>query len=131
MKQPKLAVDICIINGDREILLVERKYPPHGWALPGGHVEIGETVEQAACRELQEETGLIVEPKDLALLGVWSDPNRDPRGHVISIAFLAKSFKGELKAADDAKNVNFFSELPELAFKDHSEMIFKSIKVFK
>jgi 8-oxo-dGTP diphosphatase len=127
-KKPKLAADIVVLNDKGEILLVERKWKPHGWALPGGHVEYGESVAQAASRELREETGLIVDPTDLTLLGEWSNPNRDPRGHVISLAYLAKSYTGELKAADDAKNVKFFkAEVLKLkdifAFPDHANII--------
>lgn len=78
---PLLTVDIIIdLSGQGEVVLIKRKNPPHGWALPGGFVDPGETVETAAVREAREETGLDV--KLTALLGCYSDPWRDPRGHM-------------------------------------------------
>ncbi len=89
-RHPYVAVDIFAINEKNEFVLVKRKNDPFKgyWALPGGFVEYGETVEHAATREMREETGL--EICILDIVGVYSDPNRDPRGHVISIAFLAR-----------------------------------------
>lgn len=134
MASPKLAVDIIVqdvstdVEGNTSLkyLFVERKYPPLGWALPGGHVDAGETLAEAAVRELKEETGITVLLKDLIFVGYWDDPKRDPRGHVISVAFFANAWRGVPKAADDAKNLKFLT-LPEakdkLAFKDHLDMI--------
>lgn len=95
---PKLAVD-CIILVDGRVLLIHRRNPPHGWALPGGFVEYGETVEDAVRREMREETGLRLE--DLRQFRVYSDPVRDPRGHVVSVVFTARGV-GKPEAGDDA-----------------------------
>jgi ADP-ribose pyrophosphatase YjhB (NUDIX family) len=95
---PKLAVD-CIILLNGKVLLIHRRNPPHGWALPGGFVEHGETVEDAVRREMKEETGLDLE--DLRQFRVYSDPARDPRGHVVSVVFAARGV-GKPEAGDDA-----------------------------
>jgi 8-oxo-dGTP diphosphatase len=98
-------VDAIISCGNASIILIRRKNPPYKglWALPGGFVEYGETVESAAKREVKEETGLQVDLKDI--LGVYSDPKRDPRGHVISICVMAQKKGGTLKADTDASQV--------------------------
>ncbi|HFQ91439.1 MAG TPA: NUDIX hydrolase, partial [Chromatiales bacterium] len=98
---PLLTVDIVIeLPPPRAgIVLIERKNPPHGWALPGGFVDPGETVETAAAREALEETGLEVRLR--ALLGCYSDPRRDPRGHTASVVYVA-SARGEPRARSDA-----------------------------
>jgi ADP-ribose pyrophosphatase YjhB (NUDIX family) len=119
-KQPKLAVDI-IIKYKNKIVLIKRKNPPFGWALPGGFVEYNESLEKAAIREAKEETNL-----DVALnkqLHAYSDPKRDPRFHTISVVYIAEG-KGKLKAKDDAKHVELFDirNLPELVF-DHNQII--------
>jgi 8-oxo-dGTP diphosphatase len=119
---PLLTVDAVIIY-KRKILLVRRKNSPFKdiFALPGGFVEIGETVEKAAIREAKEETGLDIEI--IKLIGVYSDPKRDPRGHTVSVCYLAKG-SGNLKAGSDAKETGLFglNEIPELAF-DHNKII--------
>ncbi|MGQ4832916.1 MAG: NUDIX domain-containing protein [Candidatus Asgardarchaeia archaeon] len=122
-KRPYVAVDIFAINEKGEFVLVERSNNPFKgyWALPGGFVEYGETVEQAAIREMKEETGLDICLLDI--IGVYSNPNRDPRGHVISIAFLARVIGGMLKASSDAKNARFFSKVPEKIAFDHKQII--------
>ena len=102
---------------------MKRKNPPYQgkFALPGGFVEIGESTENAAAREAFEETGLSV--KIIKLLGVYSDPHRDPRGHTVSVCYLAKG-SGELKSGSDADSVDLFEldSIPELAF-DHNKII--------
>jgi 8-oxo-dGTP diphosphatase len=119
---PKLMVDVVIPSG-RGIVLIRRAGEPFEgqWALPGGFVEVGETVEAAAAREAAEETGLAVE---LArLVGVYSDPDRDPRGHNVSVAFLARVVGGDLVAATDAAEVAVLDpDSVELAF-DHRRII--------
>jgi 8-oxo-dGTP diphosphatase len=122
-KNPALAVDGVIIK-NHIIVLVKRSKPPFEgqYALPGGFVEYGETVESALIREIVEETGLKVKIK--SLIGVYSDPNRDPRGHIISIAFRAQIIGGEVLSGSDASEVRFFDirNLPRLAF-DHKKII--------
>jgi 8-oxo-dGTP diphosphatase len=101
---PLLAVDIIIEPEQTpgRILLIERLNPPYGHALPGGFVDIGETLEQAAVREALEETSMAVTLK--ALLGCYSDPERDPRGHTVSAVYIATG-RGEPEARDDARTV--------------------------
>lgn len=119
---PFMAVDIIILYKG-QIVLIKRKNPPfeNKFALPGGFIEVGETVEKAAAREAKEETMLDI--KTYNLVGIYSEPTRDPRGHVISICFLALG-DGLLKAGSDAKDIKLFnlSEIPQLAF-DHNQMI--------
>lgn len=117
---PLLTVDVIIEMGEPDVpgvILIERKYPPSGWALPGGFVDVGESVTAAARREAAEETGLEVELA--ALLGCYSDPRRDPRGHTASVVYVARG-RGELQAGDDAGDARVFAldSLPVLAF-DH------------
>ena len=119
---PKLMVDV-IIPSERRVILIRRGSDPYEgrWALPGGFIQVGETVEQAALREAAEETGLAVE---LArLVGVYSDPERDPRGHNVSVAFLVRTLGGELAAATDVSEVSVLDPSSiELAF-DHRRII--------
>jgi 8-oxo-dGTP diphosphatase len=102
-------------------VLVERKHEPTGWALPGGFVDVGETVEAAAVREAREETGL--EVRLLEQLRAYSDPRRDPRGHTVSVVFLAAA-DGEPRGGDDAAQARPFGwdALPPLVF-DHPEIL--------
>lgn len=102
-------------------MLIERRYPPHGWALPGGFVDVGEPVSQAAIREALEETSLHIELTEQFF--TYSSPSRDPRKHTVSTVFLATA-KGQPTAADDAGRVAVFTEdnLPELAF-DHGQIL--------
>jgi len=101
-RNPLPTADVVIEVGDR-IVLVRRKHPPPGWAIPGGFVEVGETVETAAVREALEETGLRVTLT--ALLGVYSDPARDPRHHTISTVYVG-SAEGAPLGGDDAAEAN-------------------------
>jgi 8-oxo-dGTP diphosphatase len=117
---PTLAVDVIIELADRPgrpIVLVKRRFPPAGHSLPGGFVDVGETVEEAARREAREETGLDITLG--ALLGVYSDPSRDPRGHTVSLVYVATA-TGEPVAGDDAASVLIVKpgEAPPLVF-DH------------
>ena len=120
---PLLAVDLVIelLDAPGRIVLIERRHPPSGWALPGGFVDVGETVEQAAVREAREETGLDVTL--VRLLGVYSDPARDPRGHTASAVFVARA-GGEPQAGDDAARARAFdpADPPQLAF-DHARIL--------
>lgn len=103
------------------LVLIERRYPPHGWALPGGFVDPGEPLHQAAVREAEEETGLKVELREQ--LFSYSNPERDPRRHTISTVFIGRA-QGQPQAADDAGNIGTFTEdtLPALAF-DHAQIL--------
>jgi 8-oxo-dGTP diphosphatase len=126
-KTPKLTTDGAIIK-DGKILLIRRKNEPFKgkWALPGGFVEYGEKVEDAVIREVKEETGLKTKIKEI--FGIYSDPNRDPRGHTVTIVFLLDIITGKLNAEDDADSVKFFNlnKLPDLSF-DH-RIIIEDIK---
>ena len=116
-RTPLLTVDIIIeINGS--IVLIERRNPPYGWALPGGFVDYGESLESAAKRESKEETHLDVQLMEQ--FHTYSNPRRDPRQHTVSTVFLATA-EGMPQADDDAKNVGLFSEheLPEPIVFDH------------
>ncbi len=115
-------IEVPAGGGQTGIVLIRRKNPPLGWALPGGFVDYGESVEQAVVREAQEETGLSIRLK--GLLGVYSAPDRDPRGHTISTVFVAEA-EGCPQAADDAERAVIFplDRLPEdLAF-DHARIL--------
>lgn len=125
---PLLTVDIIVCKGNRnqlpEVLLIKRKNEPFGWALPGGFVEVGESTSAAACRELLEETGL--KRESLSLVGVNSDPNRDPRGHTVSIIYETIGLENEKPVgADDAAEAKYFliTRLPEQIAFDHRETI--------
>jgi 8-oxo-dGTP diphosphatase len=103
-----LTVDVAITCDKDSIILIKRKNEPYKnfWALPGGFVEYGETVESAALREVKEETQL--EVKLNRILGVYSDPRRDPRGHMVTICFIASILRGRLKADTDATEARCF-----------------------
>ncbi len=100
---PSVAVDGIIFTKDKKIVVIKRKNPPLGYALPGGFVDYGETTEQALIREMKEEIWVQVKIRKLA--GVMSDPKRDPRAHIISIVYIADIISGKVKAGDDAKSV--------------------------
>jgi len=123
-RTPPVAADVIIElvdRPDRPIVLIERRYPPLGFAIPGGFVELGESVEQAAVREALEETSLVVRLKHL--LGVYSDPSRDPRGHTVGIVYIGEA-TGEPRAMDDAQAVRITDPRhpPSLVF-DHALII--------
>ncbi|MEE9353697.1 MAG: NUDIX hydrolase [Candidatus Thorarchaeota archaeon] len=124
-RNPALTVDVVVIEGNK-ILLVKRGQSPHQgeWALPGGFVEYGETSEAAAKREVQEETGIAIELS--AIMGVYSDPDRDPRGHTVSVVFIGEMVSGQLQGGDDAADAKWYdiNDLHEvqLAF-DHGMIV--------
>jgi ADP-ribose pyrophosphatase YjhB (NUDIX family) len=124
-KNPVPTVDIIIElenDGTTEIVLINRKNPPYGWAIPGGFVDYGESLEDAAVREAKEETGLEVELK--RQFHTYSDPLRDSRQHTITTVYIAKG-KGVPVAADDAKEARIFNwtNLPESIVFDHSDIL--------
>ena len=116
-----LTVDL-IIELDGSVLLIERRNPPEGWALPGGFVDYGETLESAAVREAKEETGLDVEL--LRQFHTYSEPGRDPRHHTVTTVFVAKA-QGKAVAGDDAREARLFQRqnLPERIAFDHREIL--------
>jgi 8-oxo-dGTP diphosphatase len=124
-RNPTPTVDIIIELCDRPhrpIILIERKNSPFGWAIPGGFVDYGESVETAARREAREEVSL-----DIQLIEqfyVYSDPNRDPRQHTLSVVFIATA-TGEPQAADDAKNLGIFClwDTPKNLCFDHDKIL--------
>lgn len=120
-RNPFPTVDI-IIEYNNGIILIERRNPPFGWALPGGFVDYGETLEEAARREAKEETSL--EVHDLKLLGCYSDPDRDSRKHTISTVYVGKGH-GTPQAADDAVNLSCYllDALPEQLCFDHARIL--------
>jgi len=124
---PLLTVD-AIIETPGGIVLIERRNPPHGWAIPGGFVDLGESLSHAVKREAMEETSLEIEL--LEQFFAYSDPTRDPRGPTVSVVFVAHS-SGTPRAADDAKNVKVYrlEDLPPLAF-DHA-LILADYKIWK
>jgi 8-oxo-dGTP diphosphatase len=129
-RTPELSVDVVIELTDRPgrpIVLIRRAHPPAGYALPGGFVDLGETVEQAAVREAREETGL--EVRLGALVGVYSDPARDPRGHTVSVVYRATA-DGDPAAGDDAAQVLVTDpeSAPPLAF-DHDRILADYLKL--
>lgn len=124
-RNPIPTVDIIVELIDRPhrpIVLIERLNPPYGWAIPGGFVDYGETVETAAQREAQEELNIAVEL--IEQFHVYSDPNRDPRKHTLSVVFLATA-KGDPQAGDDAKAMGIFHawEIPENLCFDHDRIL--------
>jgi 8-oxo-dGTP diphosphatase len=124
-RNPLPTVDMIIDLGDEtspKIVLIKRRNPPHGWALPGGFVDYGETVEQAAAREAYEETGLKIEL--IRQFHVYSRPDRDPRGHMMSTVFIARASGGP-RGGDDAIEARAFTpdDLPQEIVFDHRQII--------
>jgi len=128
-KHPSLVVDCIVFDPGGRLLLIRRKHLPFRgqYALPGGYVEYGETTEDAAARELAEETGLVA--ANVSLLGVYSDPHRDPRGHVVSIAYRVAVAGYDLHAGDDAAAAAFVADWQDLdlAF-DHRKIVEDAVR---
>jgi ADP-ribose pyrophosphatase YjhB (NUDIX family) len=121
-RNPVPTVDIIIEVAPGEIILIKRKNPPHGWAIPGGFVDYGESLETAAVREAKEETALDV---DLTRqFHTYSDPDRDPRHHTITTVYVAKG-KGKPEARDDASEIGIFTRenLPDPLVFDHLRIL--------
>lgn len=128
---PALTTDCVVFNANGELLLVKRGNEPFKgtYALPGGFVNVGEEVEAACRRELKEETGVVV-GKDLIFFGIYSDPKRDPRGHTVSVAYLALIDKAEARSGDDAAAVRWVKDFASLnlAF-DHNKIVTDAVQV--
>jgi 8-oxo-dGTP diphosphatase len=128
-RNPSLAVDCVVFDPRGRLLLIRRKNPPFQgqYALPGGYVDYGETTEHAAARELAEETGLVA--ASVSLVGVYSDPDRDPRGHVVSVAYRVETTGHDPRAGDDAAAAAFVAEweTADLAF-DHRAIVADAVR---
>lgn len=120
-RNPYPTADV-IVTIDGGIVLVNRKNPPYGWAIPGGFIDYGESAEDAARREIREETGLEID--NIRLFGVYSDPARDPRFHTLTVVFTATS-EGIPKAGDDAAEAQLFdpASLPATLAFDHEKIL--------
>ena len=133
-KIPSVTADIFIFDDDLNFILIKRKNDPYKdcWAIPGGFVEYGESVETAAIREAKEETSIDVELKDL--VNVYSKPDRDPRGHTITVAYTARGNFKEMNADSDASDISIFNEKKldeiKLAF-DHAKIIKDCLETIK
>jgi ADP-ribose pyrophosphatase YjhB (NUDIX family) len=121
-RNPLLTVDIIIELEGKGIVLIKRRNPPLGWAIPGGFVDYGESLESAAVREAREETSLDVALR--YLLGAYSDPGRDPRHHTVSVVFVAEA-EGTPRAGDDAGEIGIFhrDSLPDSLAFDHRKIL--------
>ena len=129
-KTPLLTVDCVVFDRHDRLLLNQRRNPPFSGAhaLPGGFVDVGETVEQAALRELHEEAG--IEGKILRLIGVYSDPKRDPRGHTVSTAFLVRAKSSKVAGGDDAASAAFIDDWRKLKLAfDHAKIVADALKL--
>jgi 8-oxo-dGTP diphosphatase len=129
-KVPMIAVDGLLYKDDG-VLLVKRSHEPfkNYWALPGGFVDFGERLEDAVVRETFEESGIKTKVKKI--VGVYSDPKRDPRGHVITICFLLEYVSGKTTASDETSDVRFFKNLPDKVGKEWLKMINDAKKMIK
>ncbi|GAA2218889.1 NUDIX domain-containing protein [Streptomyces indiaensis] len=123
----RFTADVVVTRTDGYVLLIERRWDPFEgqWALPGGHVDAGETSRAAAARELAEEAGVYAAPEELTQVGTFDEPGRDPRGRYVTVAYHLTVIPGTpIEAGDDAANAQWWplSHLPPLAF-DHADII--------
>ena len=130
--RPMLTADCVVTDGHGHVLLVQRGRDPFRgqWALPGGFMEMDETIEHCAVRELQEETGITADERQLRLVGVYSAPGRDPRGRTVTAAYhIALTSTIAASAGDDAAALRWWplSQLPQLAF-DHAAIVADATK---
>lgn len=129
---PRLAADGIVVANSR-ILLAKRKYAPYRgmWCIPGGFVEKDETVESAAVREVYEETG--IKSKAARLVGVYSSPRRDPRGHVVAVVFILRPRSKKIRISDETEDVRFFefNKIPKKLAADHSKILKDAVKLVK
>lgn len=124
-KTPHLAADCVILNEKNEVLLIKKTHPlfKDSWAIPGGHVDYGERVEDAVAREVKEEVNL--EIKNPVLFGLYSDPARDPRWHVATAVYITREFSGAVKGDYESSEQNWFAldQLPEKMVADHGQIL--------
>lgn len=123
-RNPSPTADVIIYDPDRGVVIIKRKNYPFGYAIPGGFIDEGEQAEAAAIREMKEETGLDVELT--GVLGVSSRPDRDPRGHTLTVVFIGKPLNpGSLRGGDDALDARFYplDQIPEPFAFDHAEIL--------
>ncbi|MFC7818709.1 NUDIX domain-containing protein [Streptomyces sp. NPDC057367] len=124
----RYTADVVALTPDGSVLLIERDWPPYegAWALPGGHVDVGETSRAAAARELEEETCVQVGADDLRQIGVWDSPGRDPRGRYVTVAYAAVvPADTQIAAGDDARRARWWplDNLPERLAFDHADIV--------
>ncbi|MFF0170704.1 NUDIX domain-containing protein [Streptomyces prasinus] len=124
----RYTADVVALTPDGDVLLIERDWPPYegAWALPGGHVDAGETSRAAAARELEEETGVRVAADDLRQIGVWDSPGRDPRGRYVTVAYAAVvPADTRITAGDDARTARWWplANLPKHLAFDHADIL--------
>jgi len=129
----RYTADVVVTRTDGQLLLIQRRWEPYpfSWALPGGHVDAGETSRQAAARELAEEADIFALPEELVQIGVFDRPNRDPRGRYVSVAYHLLVGSGcPIQAGDDAADARWWplDKLPPLAF-DHADIVAALAKV--
>lgn len=124
----RYTADVVAVTDDGRVLLIKRGWDPYEghWALPGGHVDRGETGLRAAVRELEEETGVRVTEDELRLVGVWDQPDRDPRGWYVTVTYRATvPADTQATAGDDARDARWWplTDLPERLAFDHADIL--------